>query len=76
MADHPCIDVRLGVDYLSVRDRVPAGTPIVYTGPLDRYFGYRAGALGWRTLDLEREVLPTGDCQGTAVLNFADADVP
>jgi UDP-galactopyranose mutase len=76
MADHPCIDVRLGVDYLSVRDRVPAGTPTVYTGPLDRFYGDRAGPLSWRTVDLEREVLPTGDRQGTAVLNFADPDVP
>jgi UDP-galactopyranose mutase len=76
MAEHPCIDVRLGVDYLSVRRLVPAGTPTVYTGPLDRYFGDRAGPLAWRTVDLEREVAPTGDYQGTAVLNYADPDVP
>ena len=76
MADHPCIDVRLGVDYLAVRDLVPAGTPTVYTGPVDRFFADRAGPLSWRTVDLEREVLPTGDRQGTAVLNYADPDVP
>ncbi|MGH3382569.1 MAG: UDP-galactopyranose mutase, partial [Actinoallomurus sp.] len=44
--------------------------------PLDRYFGYSEGALGWRTLDFEREVLPTGDFQGTPVMNYADEDVP
>jgi UDP-galactopyranose mutase len=76
MADHPCIDLRLGVDYLAVRHLVPAGTPTVYTGPLDRFFADRAGPLSWRTIDLEREVLPTGDGQGTAVLNYADQDVP
>ena len=50
--------------------------PVVYTGPLDRYFDYADGRLGWRTLDFETEVLPTGDFQGTPVMNYADADVP
>src|SRR5215813_10152544 len=46
------------------------------TGPLDEYFGYAAGDLGWRTLDFDLEVLPTGDFQGTPVMNYADSDVP
>ena len=50
--------------------------PVVYTGPLDAYFGYAAGDLGWRTLDFDLEVLATGDFQGTPVMNYADADVP
>ena len=57
MADHPNIDVRLDVDYFDVRDEIPAGTPTVYTGPLDRYFDYAEGELGWRTLDFETEVV-------------------
>jgi UDP-galactopyranose mutase len=76
MADHPRIDVRLGVDYFTVRDAIPAGTPVVYTGALDRYFDYAEGELGWRTLDFEQEVLPVGDFQGTPVVNYGDADVP
>jgi UDP-galactopyranose mutase len=76
MADHPNIDVRLDVDYFDVRDRIPAGTPTIYTGPLDRYFDYSEGELGWRTLDFEMEVLPTGDFQGTSVMNYNDQDVP
>jgi UDP-galactopyranose mutase len=77
MADHPNIEVRLGVDYFDVRDEIPAGMPTVYTGPLDRYFDYSQGRLGWRTLDFETEVLrDCGDFQGTAVMNYADADVP
>ncbi|GLW91962.1 UDP-galactopyranose mutase [Actinokineospora globicatena] len=76
MAAHPNIDVRLDVDYFDVRDRVPAGTPTVYTGPLDRYFDYSAGRLSWRTVDLEVEVLPIGDFQGTSVMNYNDQDVP
>jgi UDP-galactopyranose mutase len=76
MADHPNIEVRLDVDYFEVRDQIPAGTPTVYTGPLDRYFDYSEGELGWRTLDFEQEVVETGDFQGTAVVNYNDADVP
>jgi UDP-galactopyranose mutase len=76
MADHPNIEVRLDTDFFDVRDEIPAGTPIVYTGPLDRYFDYSQGWLGWRTLDFEQEVVPTGDFQGTPVMNYNDADVP
>jgi UDP-galactopyranose mutase len=76
MADHPNIDVRLEVDWFDVREQIPAGTPTVYTGPLDRYFGHSEGELGWRTLDFETEVLPTGDFQGTSVMNYNDVDVP
>jgi UDP-galactopyranose mutase len=76
MAQHPQIDVVLDVDYLEVRSLVPSGTPVVYTGPLDRYFGDCEGRLGWRTLDFDQEVLEVGDFQGTSVMNYADADVP
>ncbi len=81
MADHPRIEVRLGVDFLDADARVTrAGTvgqvPVVYTGPVDAYFGYSEGELGWRTIDFEREVLPVGDFQGTPVMNYADEDVP
>ncbi|MGH3519296.1 MAG: UDP-galactopyranose mutase [Haloechinothrix sp.] len=76
MADHPKIEVRLSVDYFDVRDQIPVGTPTVYTGPVDRYFGYSSGRLGWRTLDFETEVVDTGDFQGTPVMNYADERVP
>jgi UDP-galactopyranose mutase len=77
MADHPNIEVRLNTDYFEVRDDIPERTPIVYTGPLDRYFGYSEGWLGWRTLDFERKVVRgCGDFQGTPVMNYADGDVP
>jgi len=81
MADHPNIEVRLGTDFfdetqpLNKRDTV-GRVPLVYTGPVDRYFDYAAGELQWRTLDFEEEVLDTGDFQGTSVMNYADADVP
>ncbi len=75
MADHPNIEVRLNTDYFDVRDQIPAKTLTVFTGPLDKYFDYAAGELGWRTLDFEMEVLPVGDFQGTSVMNYNDGDV-
>jgi UDP-galactopyranose mutase len=81
MADHPNIEVRLDTDFFDesqpLNKRAVVGQlPIVYTGPLDRYFEFEAGPLSWRTLDFEQEVLPVGDFQGTPVMNFADLDVP
>ncbi|MDQ1663292.1 MAG: UDP-galactopyranose mutase, partial [Blastococcus sp.] len=76
MADHPNIEVRLSTDYFDVRDELPADVPTVFTGPIDKYFDYAAGELGWRTLDFEQEVLPIGDFQGTSVMNYADENVP
>lgn len=79
MIDHDLIDVQLDTDWFDVRADIRAANPdapVVYTGPLDRYFDYFAGRLGWRTLDFDVEVLPIGDFQGTAVMNYNDADVP
>ena len=80
MADHPRIDVHLDTDFFDSSQPLSkgnvSGVPIVYTGPIDRYFDYSAGDLSWRTLDFEREVLPIPDFQGTSVMNYADEDVP
>ena len=79
MADSELIDVRTDTDWFAVADEIRAESPdapVVYTGPLDQYFDYAEGHLGWRTLDFEQEVLDTGDFQGTPVMNYNDADVP
>jgi UDP-galactopyranose mutase len=76
MAEHPLIEVQLDTDFFAVRSELPKDVPLVFTGPLDRYFGYAEGPLAWRTLDFETEVLPVGDFQGTPVMNYADVDVP
>lgn len=81
MAEHPRITVALETDFLAEghelsRESVVGQVPVVYTGPLDRYFGDAHGALQWRTLDFEQEVLPVGDFQGAPVLNEANEDVP
>ncbi|MET9025932.1 UDP-galactopyranose mutase [Nocardia sp. NPDC004168] len=79
MAASDLIEVRLNTDWFEVREQLRAESPdapVVYTGPLDRYFDYSEGELGWRTIDFETEVLPLGDFQGTSVMNYNDADVP
>ena len=73
---HPLIEVRLNTDWHDLRGLARRGLPVVYTGPIDRYFDYADGVLGWRTIGFEPEVLPTGDFQGTAIMNYADPDVP
>ncbi|MGH3301170.1 MAG: UDP-galactopyranose mutase [Streptosporangiaceae bacterium] len=76
MADHPRIEVQVNTEFAELRSELAGRVPVVYTGPLDAYFDYSAGDLGWRTLDFELEVLQTGDFQGTPVMNYADEDVP
>ena len=81
MAAHPNIEVRLNTDFFSddheySREKVLGQIPVVYTGPVDRYFDYAEGDLSWRTIDLEEEILPIEDFQGCSVMNYPDADVP
>jgi UDP-galactopyranose mutase len=76
MAASPLIDVRLGADFFDLRRGLGPRQLVVYTGPIDRYFDYRLGGLGWRTLDFEKEVLAVDDFQGTSVMNYADEEVP
>ena len=70
------IAVHLGVDWFALDAHRRPPTPVVYTGPIDRYFDYRFGVLGWRTIDLQLETIETEDFQGCPVMNYADAEVP
>ncbi|QYJ04394.1 UDP-galactopyranose mutase [Nocardioides panacisoli] len=81
MADHPNIEVRLDTDFFEAGhefsvDEVKGRVPIVYTGPVDEYFGHREGRLSWRTVDLEESVEDVDDFQGTGVVNYNDQEVP
>jgi UDP-galactopyranose mutase len=68
--DHPNIRVELGVDFESVRDRLKAAH-VVYTGPIDAYFGYRFGPLPYRSLRFEHEHLPrAAQFQETGTVNY------
>lgn len=76
MLTHENISVFCNVDFFDVRYLIKPTVPILYTGPIDRYFDFAEGALGWRTVDFEKEVLNVGDFQGTSVMNYADEDIP
>jgi UDP-galactopyranose mutase len=71
--DHPGITVQLGTAY----DPATGGDwdHVFWSGPLDGYFGYDLGRLGYRTLNFER-FTAQGDYQGCAVMNYGDRDVP
>jgi UDP-galactopyranose mutase len=76
LADHPNIQVELGTDYFEYKSQNEISVPVVYTGPIDKYFNYEFGELGWRTLDFESEILDVSNFQGTSVMNYADTSVP
>jgi UDP-galactopyranose mutase len=70
------VEVLAGTAFDEVRGLVPAGCTVVWTGPLDAWFGYRHGRLAWRGVRLERETVPVSDYQGAAVINHCDEAVP
>lgn len=76
MVSHPNIEIRLNTDFFEMKDQIPKEALIVYTGPIDRYFEYKHGVLGWRTLDFEKEYHDINDYQGTTVINYADQFIP
>jgi UDP-galactopyranose mutase len=49
---------------------------VIYTGPLDRFFEYKFGELGWRTLDFQLEHHDLHDYQGCSVMNYSDESIP
>lgn len=81
MVAHPNIEIRLNTDFFDRsqpvnKDEVVGNVPVVYTGPIDQYFGYEEGFLTWRTLRLDRETVNTRDFQGCPVMNYSDIGVP
>jgi UDP-galactopyranose mutase len=75
MLDHPNIDVLLSTDYKDIVDEVDAGH-LVFTGPVDEYFGFRFGKLPYRSLRFEHKVLDKGNFQPVAVVNYPHPQVP
>ena len=75
MLNHPKIDCLLETDFFDLNRKDLKDRVIVYTGPIDRYFNYQHGVLGWRTLDLIQEVVELSDFQGNSVVNYPDPDV-
>jgi UDP-galactopyranose mutase len=76
MLGHPRIKILLNTDYFDVKHVISPTSLVIYTGPVDRFFQYQFGHLRWRTLDFKKEVHDVEDYQGTAVMNYADPEVP
>ena len=71
------IEVRLGEDYLKKKAEYDAlAERIVYTGAIDAYFDYKLGALEYRSVRFENEVLDMPNFQGNAAVNYTDAETP
>ncbi len=71
------IEVRLGIDYLKERNKYEdIAEKIIYTGPIDEYYGYKYGVLKYRSLRFETEVLEISNYQGVAGMNYTDSDTP
>ena len=71
------VEVKLGVNYLEHREELDAlADKVVYTGPVDEYFGYCLGALQYRSVRFETETMNMENYQGNAVVNYTDAETP
>ena len=71
------IEVRLNEDYLEKKAEYDAiAEKIVYTGAIDAYFGHSLGALEYRSVRFENEILDSDNFQGNAVVNYTDAETP
>ena len=70
-------EVMTGTDYFRFREEHPdIAEKTVFTGMIDEYFGYRLGALEYRSVRFETEVLDCDNFQGNAVVNYTDREVP
>ena len=71
------IEVRLNVDYFEHKAELDAlADRVIYTGPIDAYFGYKLGYLQYRSVRFETEVLDKPNFQGNAAVNYTDRETP
>ena len=71
------VEVRLRTDYLENKAELDASAKkVVYTGPIDAYFGYRLGTLEYRSVRFENELLDMPNFQGNAAVNYTDRETP
>ena len=71
------IDVRLNIDYLASKNELDSlAEKVVYTGPIDAYFGYKLGYLEYRSVRFENKLLDKPNFQGNAAVNYTDSETP
>jgi UDP-galactopyranose mutase len=66
------IEVKLGMDYF--KDELPKHNKVIYTGPIDKFFGYKYGQLEYKTTRFEHFKFDIDNYQGCAVMNYTDSD--
>ena len=70
-------EVRTGVDFFELRKEKPdIAEKIIFTGQIDEYFDYCLGALEYRCVRFETEVMDCANYQGNAVVNYTEREVP
>ena len=71
------VEVRLEEDYLEKKAEYDAlADKVIYTGPIDAYFGYSMGYLEYRSVRFETELLDKPNFQGNAAVNYTDRETP
>ena len=71
------VEVRLNADYLAQKEALDAlARHVIYTGPIDAYFGHCLGSLSYRSVRFETETLDIPNFQGNAAVNYTDAETP
>ena len=71
------VEVQLNVDYLEKKTELDTmAEKVVYTGPIDAYFGYQLGTLEYRSVRFETELLDIPNFQGNAAVNYTDRETP
>lgn len=71
------IEVRLSLDYLAHKKELDAlAAKVIYTGPIDGYYGYKLGPLQYRSVSFANEALDMDNYQGVAIVNYTDRETP
>ena len=71
------IEVRLNTDYLEQKEELDAlADKVIFTGPIDAYYGYCLGTLEYRSVRFETELLDQPNFQGNAAVNYTDRETP
>lgn len=76
LVENKNIKIEIDVNQFTFKSYLNLAKLVIYTGPIDQFFNYKFGLLGWRTLDFELERIDLDDYQGASVINYADSSVP
>lgn len=68
------VDVLLNTDFFG--SDLPKHNKVIYTGPIDRYFGYKFGELEYKTTLFEHKKIETNNYQGVVMMNYTDKETP